>query len=88
MEVAQPKGVALIFVMVLIVTFFGIGIVYGAGQKAIRKFPILEHGTLELNVPTSWKVEVHKPKRRCPPPSSLNQHRGRFSGLGDRSMEQ
>jgi len=67
MKVAQPKGFALIFVMVLIVTFFGIGIVYGAGQKAIRKFPIPEHGTLELNVPTSWKVEVHKPQEKMPP---------------------
>ena len=75
-KVTQPKGFALIFVMVLIVTFFGTGIVYGAGQKAIRKFPIPEHGTLELNVPTSWKVEVHKPQEKMPQPSSLNQHRG------------
>ena len=67
MKVAQQKEFALIFVMVLIVTFFGIGIVYGAGQKAIRKFPIPEHGTLELNVPTSWKVEVHKPQEKMPP---------------------
>ena len=67
MKVAQQKEFALIFVMVLIVTFFGIGIVDGAGQKAIRKFPIPEHGTLELNVPISWKVEVHKPQEKMPP---------------------
>jgi hypothetical protein len=67
MKVAQKKELKLIFVMVLIVTFLGTCIVYGAGQKAIRKYPIPGHGTLELNVPTSWKVEVHKPQESMPP---------------------
>jgi hypothetical protein len=67
MKMAQQKEWALIFVMVLIVTFFDICIVYGAGQKTIRKYPISGHGMLELNVPTSWKVEVHKSQEKMPP---------------------
>jgi hypothetical protein len=67
MKVGQQQGVVLICVMVLIVTFFGIGIVHGAGEKAVRKYPIPGHGTLELNVPASWKVEVHKPQENMPP---------------------
>ena len=67
MEISQRKGMALIFVMALIVTFLGTSIVDAADPKTIRKYPIPEHGTLELNVPTSWKVEVHKPQEDMPP---------------------
>ena len=67
MEIAQRKGMPLIFVMALIVTFLGTSIVDAADPKTIRKYPIPEHGTLELNVPTSWKVEVHKPQKDMPP---------------------
>jgi len=67
MEIAQRKGMPLIFVMALIVTFLGTSIVDAADPKTIRKYPIPEHGTLELNVPTSWKVEVHKPQEDMPP---------------------
>jgi hypothetical protein len=42
-------------------------IVLAAGQKPIKKYPIPEHGTLELNVPTAWKGEVHKPQEHLPP---------------------
>lgn len=67
MEIAQKKGMTLIFVMAFIVTFLGISLVDAAGPKTIRKYPIPEHGTLELNVPTSWEVEVHKPQENIPP---------------------
>jgi hypothetical protein len=67
MEIAQRKGMPLIFIMALIVTFLGISIVDAAGVKTMRKYPIPEHGTLELNVPTSWKAEVHKPQEDMPP---------------------
>jgi len=67
MKLAQQKGLALIFVMVLIVTFLGSCLIYAAGQKAVRKYPIPEHGMLELNFPTLWKVEVHKQQEKMPP---------------------
>ncbi|HVP80380.1 MAG TPA: hypothetical protein VMV04_21055 [Thermodesulfobacteriota bacterium] len=38
-----------------------------AEQRKIRKYPIPEHGTLELNVPTPWKETVHKPQENMPP---------------------
>ena len=61
------KEVKLILVMTLVVTFLGTSIVFSAGTKAVKKYPIPEHGTLELNVPTSWKSEVHKPQENMPP---------------------
>ena len=67
MKIAQRKGMPLIFVMALIVTFLGTNIVDAADPKTIKKYPISEHGTLELNVPTSWKAEVHKPQKDMPP---------------------
>jgi hypothetical protein len=76
MEIVQRKGMALIFVMPLIVTFLVTSTVDAAGPKTMRKYPIPEHGTLELNVPTSWKVEVHKPQKDMPQPSYINQPRG------------
>jgi hypothetical protein len=61
------KEAKLIFIITLVVTFLGISIVSAAGPKAVRKYPIPENGTLELNVPTSWKDEVHKPQENMPP---------------------
>jgi len=61
------KGFALIFVMALVVTFLGTNFVTAAGPKVIKKYPIPDHGVLELNVPTSWKGEVHKPQENMPP---------------------
>ncbi len=42
-------------------------IAFAGGTKAIKKYPIPDHGTLELNVPVSWKAEVHKPQGDMPP---------------------
>jgi hypothetical protein len=53
------KIVKLGFVLTLLVTLLIASIVSAAGQKATRKYPIPEHGTLELSVPTpsdrGWK---------------------------------
>jgi hypothetical protein len=61
------KEVKLILVMTLVVTFLGTSIVFSAGPKAVRKYPIPENGTLELNVPTSWRGDIHKPQENLPP---------------------
>jgi hypothetical protein len=61
------KEVKLILVMTLVVTFLGASIVFSAGTKAVKKYPIPEHGTLELNVPTSWRGDIHKPQENLPP---------------------
>lgn len=53
--------------MVLSLTFLVASIAFAGGPKAIKKYPIPDHGTLELNVPTSWKGEVHKPQGDMPP---------------------
>ncbi len=54
-------------VTALLVALFTVSIVPAAGQKAIKTYPIPEHGMLELNVPTSWKDEIHKPQENMPP---------------------
>jgi len=70
------KIVKFCFVMTLLVTLLIASIVSASGQKAIRKYPILEHGTLELNVPTPWKAEVHKPRENMPPTIIFNPAKG------------
>ena len=55
------------FVVTLLVILLSTGIGSAAEQKAIRKYPIPEHGTLELKVPTPWKGKVHKPQENMPP---------------------
>ena len=70
------KLVNLIFVVTLLVIFLISSIGSAAGQKAIRKYPIPEQGTLELNVPTPWKDEVHKPRENMPPTIIFNPAKG------------
>ena len=66
MRIVQ-KRIERIVVITLIGVFLGTGNLLAAEQKAIKKYPILEHGTLELNVPTSWKGKMHKPQENMPP---------------------
>jgi hypothetical protein len=61
------KFVDLVFVITLLVTLLIASIGSAAGQKAIKEYPIPEHGTLKLNVPTLWKGEAHKPRENMPP---------------------
>lgn len=70
------KIVKLVSVVTLLVILLIVSIVSAAGQKAIRKYPIPEHGTLELNVPTPWKAEVHKPQENMPPAIIFNPAKG------------
>ncbi len=61
------KGIDRIVVMTLVGIFFGTGYLVAAERKATKKYSIPEHGTLELNVPASWKGKVHKPQENMPP---------------------
>lgn len=49
--------------MTLLMTLMDADIVLGAGPKGVRKYPIPDHGTLELNVPTSWKDNIQNPQK-------------------------
>ncbi len=73
---SQRKILNLVFVMILFVTLHIAGIVFAGGQKTIKKYPIPEHGTLELRVPTSWKGEVHKSQENMPPTIIFNPQKG------------
>lgn len=66
MRIVQRR-IERIVVITLIGIFLGMGNLLAAEQKAIKKYPILEHGALELNVPTSWKGKMHKPQENMPP---------------------
>lgn len=63
----ERKKINLILAMVLSITFLVASVAFAGGLKAVKKYPIPDHGVLELNVPTSWKGEVHKPQENMPP---------------------
>jgi hypothetical protein len=65
-----------LFVTTLFTTLLAASIVLSASQKAIRKYPFPEHGTLELNVPIVWKGELHKPQENMPPTIIFNPAKG------------
>jgi hypothetical protein len=75
MIIAQ-KRLERIVATVLVGIYLGAGNLLAAEQKAIRKYPIPEHGTLELKVPASWKGEVHKPQSNMPPTIMFNPSKG------------
>lgn len=62
-----PKTLGLTFVMTVLVTVLIGSTGSASGQKTIKKYRIPEHGTLELNVPTPWKGEIHKARENMPP---------------------
>ncbi|MBP1697597.1 MAG: hypothetical protein H6Q41_2785, partial [Deltaproteobacteria bacterium] len=70
------KPATSVFIMALLVTLLIASIGSAGGQKAIRKYPIPEHGTLELNVPAPWKGEIHKPRENMPPTIMFNPAQG------------
>ncbi len=51
----------------LVAVFLGATIASAAAPITMRKYPIPDHGALELNVPTSWKVKAHNPTEDLPP---------------------
>ena len=61
------KNAKLVSAVTLLVILLIVGTVSAAEQRKIRTYPIPEHGTLELNVPTPWKDTVHKPQENMPP---------------------
>jgi len=63
----ERKRVNLILVVALSVMFLVANNALAAGPKAIKKYPIPEHGVLELNVPNSWAIEVHQPQKGMSP---------------------
>ncbi len=63
----EGKKLKLILIPVLSLVFLAGSIASAIGPKAVRKYPIPGHGVLELNVPASWKGEIHKPQENMPP---------------------
>jgi len=56
-----------ILILTLSLTSFLWNDASAAGPKTIKKFPIPDHGVLELNVPASWAMEVHQPQKGMSP---------------------
>jgi len=72
----ERKKTNLILGMVLSITFLITSIALAGGLRAVRKYPIPEHGVLELNVPTSWKGDIHKPQKDIPPTIIFSPKKG------------
>jgi hypothetical protein len=70
------KVVKSVLVTALAMTIFGGGIASSAEPKAARRYTIPEYGTLELNVPASWKDKFHKPQTKMPPTIIFNPTAG------------
>lgn len=75
MNITQ-KIAKLLFVVTPLVILLIASIVLAAGEKTMRRYPIPEHGMLELNVPASWKGEIHKPQEKMPPTIIFNPAKG------------
>jgi len=89
------KIIRLVSVVTLLALFLVPNIISAASQKKIRKYPIPEHKTLELNVPTSWKDKVHKPQANMPATIIFDPAKGNdfqvlitvmWSKIGDRDF--
>ena len=63
----KQRIVKSISIVTLLVTLLIASVGSAAEQKGIRKYPIAGHGTLELNIPTPWKGEIHKSREDMPP---------------------
>jgi hypothetical protein len=70
------KGIERIALMTLVGIFVGTGNLLAAEQKVIKKYPLPEHGTLELKIPASWKGGVHRPQANMPPTMMFNPSKG------------
>jgi len=62
--------------MTLAVTSLVASIALSGEPKAIKKYPIPDHGMLELNVPITWKDEIHKPQKDRPPTIIFSPKKG------------
>jgi hypothetical protein len=72
----KRKKANLILGMVLSITFLITSIALAGGLRAVKKYPIPEHGVLELNVPNSWKGDIHKPQKDVPPTIIFSPKKG------------
>lgn len=61
------KEIVLLCATVLVAAFLGTAIVCADEKTTIKRYPIPDHGVLELNVPASWKTKIHKPQEDMPP---------------------
>ncbi|OGP75728.1 MAG: hypothetical protein A2V86_13035 [Deltaproteobacteria bacterium RBG_16_49_23] len=69
----------MVFVATLVMAWMGTNLVSAAGHKIVRKYPVSDHGILELNVPASWKDDIHKPRKDMPPTIISFLQRGTIS---------
>lgn len=67
MVYVHRKEVTLTLCLVLSLTFLLASIACAGGSKTIKKYPIPEHGVLELNVPTTWQSKIHSGQENMPP---------------------
>ena len=72
----RRKKANLILGMVLSITFLITSNALAGGLRAVKKYPIPEHGVLELNVPNSWKGDIHKPQKDVPPTIIFSPKKG------------
>ena len=70
------KEIVLLFATFLIAVSLGTSIVCADEKTAIKKYPIPDHGVLELNVPASWKAGTHRPQENMPPTIILSPSKG------------
>jgi hypothetical protein len=84
----ERKKANLILTMVISLTFLGTSSSLAAGLKEIRKYPIPDHGVLELNMPISWQSNIYKPRENLPltiifAPTEGNDFQGLITVLWD-----
>jgi len=72
----EMKKVNVILIMVLSLAFLITSIALAGGLRAVKKYQIPEHGVLELNVPNSWKGDIHKPQKDVPPAIIFSPKKG------------
>jgi hypothetical protein len=65
--IINRKEASFILYLVLNVTFLVASITFAVEPKTIKKYPVSEHGVLELNVPTTWQVKVNTDQENMPP---------------------
>jgi hypothetical protein len=58
------KGIVLFLTMAIL---GATGVVWADQKTEKKKYPIPDDGALELTVPTSWKMKIHKPQENMPP---------------------
>jgi len=55
-----------LFFTTILITFFFVHIACADEKTEKKKYPIPNHGVIELNSPASWKAKVHNPQQNMP----------------------